>query len=68
MISPEEAAQKAEQWLNQSGKPTDDRQSSAALKETYVVTFSPPPDTLGGDFKVVVDAETGEIIGAMFGR
>jgi hypothetical protein len=62
MISEQEAIERAKEWLIQSKKSIKDRPVTVSLTGAYKVVFSPPEGTLGGDFTLTVDANTGEIL------
>jgi uncharacterized membrane protein YkoI len=63
LISEDEAIERAKRELTETLTSYEDREVNVSfIQETYVVVFPPPPDTLGGDFTVVVDANTGEVL------
>jgi uncharacterized membrane protein YkoI len=63
VISENEAIERAKRELTETLTSYEGREVNISLlQETYVVVFPPPPDTLGGDFTVVVDANTGEVL------
>lgn len=68
MISQSEAVEKAKQWLDETGMSHTNRDVNTDLREVYVVVMPPPKDTLGGDFTVIVDAATGNVLGVMLER
>lgn len=69
VISEDEAIARAKGALTENLTSFEDREVNVSLQQgTYVVVFPPPPDTLGGDFTVVVDAGTGEVIGVTIER
>jgi len=46
--------------LDKGKIPFKDRQATVTVK-AYKVVFPPPKDTLGGNFTLTIDAETGEV-------
>lgn len=68
MISQTEAAEKARQWLDETGVAYQNRETNIDLCEVYIVVMPPPENTLGGDFTVVVDAKTGKVLGGTLER
>lgn len=67
MISEQEAIERAEAWLDEENIPINNRQAAVSVK-VYKVVFPPPKYTLGGDFTLTVDAETGEVIEVVIER
>ncbi len=61
MISEQEAIERVKAWLDEENIPIKNRQATVSVK-VYKVVFPPPKDTLGGDFTLTVDAETGEVL------
>ncbi len=69
VISKQEAVERAKEWLTQSGTSFENREVTVSLKgNKYKVVFPPPKDTLGGDFTLTVDANTGEVLEAIIER
>jgi hypothetical protein len=66
MISEQEAIDRAEEWLAQSGIETAERQISVQHTDVYVVSFLPPEGWLAGELTVRIDASTGEVLHATF--
>ena len=67
-IAEEEAIKNAQAHLDGLDIPYSDREANASLSQVYKVVFPVPQETLGGDFIVVIDADTGEVISATIGR
>lgn len=70
MISEGDAVERAKQWLADSGTAFAGREVIVSLDQrgVYTVVFPPPPDTLGGDFTLRVNAQTGEVLDAVIER
>ena len=62
MITEAEAIERAKERLAQMNVALKDRQAVVSLAgEEYKVVFPPPVHTLGGDFTLFVDAQTGVV-------
>ncbi len=68
MISEKEALERAEAWLTNAKASFKERKATVSLTKVYLVVFPPPPDTLGGNFTVIVDANTGNVLDAIIER
>jgi len=70
MLTQAEAVEKAKRWLINHHTSFQGRELKVSLagKERYTIVFPPPADTLGGDFTVVVDAHSGDILDAKIER
>jgi hypothetical protein len=70
MLTEQEAIEKAKAWLSKNLTSFEGREIKVtrAVSEHYTVVFPTPPDTLGGDFTIVVDASTGEVLDAKIER
>ncbi len=68
MISQAEALETARRWLEQTTGPLTDRTPNVRLRETYVVVFPPSGTMRSGDFTVVVDPDTGKVLGVSIHR
>lgn len=62
VISEQEAIDRAEECLAQSGIETAGRQITVQRADIYIVSFLPPKGWLAGDLTVRVDASTGEVL------
>ncbi len=68
-IGEERATERARSWLVSNDFPLERRTVVCTpIDKAYQVVFSVPPDTLGGDFTLVIDAISGEIIDKRFER
>ncbi len=67
MISEQKALEIAKARLDKSKIPYQNRQAIVTTR-TYKVVFPPPPNTLGGNFTLLIDAETGEVIDIVIER
>jgi len=65
-VTQEEATEIARKWLEDNGYPIERRIVTSSAE--FRVVFSVPPDTLGGDFTLVIDAATGSIVDRQFER
>ena len=68
MLSEQEAIERAKEWLVETNKPIKDRKVTVTLEGAYKVVYSPPEGTLGGDFTLTIDANTGEILSIVIER
>jgi hypothetical protein len=69
LITEQAAIERARQWVVDGAKASvAGRKAQIKRKEIYIVVFPPPPDTLGGDFTVLVDAETGSVLSGTIER
>jgi hypothetical protein len=69
MISEKEAIKKAEEWLSLNRVDFQGRKMTVSLREgTYEVVYYVPEDTLGGDFTLMINSQTGDVIDARIER
>lgn len=69
MISEESAVHSAKKWLAARKAPYEGRKITiTASRGRYQVIFHLPEGWLGGDFTVVVDADTGSVLKGILER
>jgi hypothetical protein len=76
VISEQEAIERAKEWAKEKSMPYEGREIEAGFKRSfrtgfkgrYEVVFKVPADTLGGDWTLTVDANTGEVLHANIAR
>ena len=69
MISEKEAIKKAEEWLSLNKIDFQGRKMTISIREgIYEVVYHVPEDTLGGDFTLMINSQTGDVIDARIER
>jgi uncharacterized membrane protein YkoI len=69
MISEQEAIERAKERLTELNRSFEGREVKVSRQDTtYKVVFPPPKLTLGGDFTVIVDANTGKVLNVTIER
>jgi len=68
-VNQDSAIDIARDWLTKNGFDLEGRTARCTKQgDRFVVAFSVPPDTLGGDLTLTLDAATGEIVDKRFER
>lgn len=68
MLSQEEAIKLAREVLRQEGVSFESREVSVSLEQVYKVVHLLPEGMLGGHYTVIIDANSGDVIGVSLER